>query len=119
MYISDYPNADLNTGKLFLFYLDGETVVKLSEVGTVDYINGILNIDNINVFSTLKPNNTIEVEATPYSNDIIAKKSIYLKLDIGSSTIDLAKDIISSGENASGSLFTPESSYLSGIKIRK
>jgi hypothetical protein len=119
MYISDYPNSDLTTGKLFLFYLSGETVVKVSEVGSVDYINGILNIDNINVFSTVKSNSIIEIEATPYSNDIIAKKSIYLKLDIGASIIDLAKDIISSGENASGSLFTPESSYLSGIKIRK
>lgn len=119
MYISDYPDPNLTTGKLFLFYLDGETVVKVSEVGSIDYVNGILNIDNINVFSTIKSNNTIEIEATPYSNDIIAKKSIYLKLDVGASTIDLAKDIISSGENASGSLFTPESSYLSGIKIRK
>ena len=119
MYISDYPDSNMNTGKLFLFYFDGETVVKISDIGTVNYVDGILNIDNINVFSTVKPNNIIEIEATPYSNDIIAKKSIYLKLDVGASDINVTKDIISSGENASGSLFTPESSYLSGIKIRK
>ena len=119
IYISDIPNSDLTTGVLFLFYLDGVTPVAISKnIGTVDYVNGILNIDNINVSSTLKPNNIIEIEATPYSNDIVAKKSIYLKLDIGNSNIEMSKDIISSGENTSGSTFNPESSYLSGIKIR-
>jgi hypothetical protein len=108
----------MQTGKLFLFYLTGTVVNEVSEIGTVNYVTGILNIDNINVSSTLRPNNIIEIEATPYSNDIIAKKSIYLKLDVGRSDITMLKDTISSGENASGSMFTPESSYLSGIKIR-
>jgi len=118
LYISDKPNDDMQTGKLFLFYLTGTVVNEVSEIGTVNYVTGILNIDNINVSSTLRPNNIIEIEATPYSNDIIAKKSIYLKLDVGRSDITMLKDTISSGENASGSMFTPESSYLSGIKIR-
>lgn len=119
VYISDIPNSDLKTGVLFLFYLDGVTPVAVSRnIGTVDYVNGTLNIDNINVSSTLKPNDIIQIEAIPYSNDIVAKKTIYLKLDIGSSVIEMEKDIISSGENTSGSTFNPESSYLSGIKIR-
>lgn len=119
VYLSDTPNPnDLTKGTLFLFSLNGDTVVPQSRtIGTVDYVNGILNIDNINVSSTLKPNDIIEVEATPYSNDVVAKKSIYLKLDIGSSIIQPEKDLISSGENTSGSNFNPESSYLSG-KIR-
>ena len=119
VYISDVPNSDMSTGKLFLFSIKGDVVtVQSNNIGTVDYVNGILNIDNINVSSTLKPNNIIEVEATPYSNDIVAKKSIYLKLDIGNSMIAPEKDIISSGANSSGSMFSPESSYLSGTKIR-
>jgi hypothetical protein len=119
VYISDVPNSDMSTGRLFLFSIKGDVVtVKSNNIGTIDYVNGILNIDNINVSSTLKPNNIIEVEATPYSNDIVAKKSIYLKLDIGNSIIAPEKDIISSGANSSGSMFSPESSYLSGTKIR-
>lgn len=118
VYISDIPDSTLTTGKLFLFSLNGSNLVAESKtIGIVDYVNGILNIDNINVSSTVKPNNIIEVESTPYSNDIIAKKSIYLKLDIGNSLISLEKDLISSGENTSGSRFNPESSYLSE-KIR-
>jgi hypothetical protein len=77
-----------------------------------------LNIDNINVTSTTKPNNIIEIEATPYSNDIIAKKSIYLKLDVGNSNFTMEKDIVASGENSSGSKFNPESSYFTGNKVR-
>jgi hypothetical protein len=119
VYISDYPNSDMKTGRLFLFSLNGlNVIIQSNNIGTVDYTSGILNIDNINVSSTLKPNNIIQVEATPDSNDIIAKKSVYLKLDIGNSLIALEKDIISSGENSSGSNFAPESSYLSETKIR-
>ena len=78
----------------------------------------VQNIDNINVISTLKPNNIIEIDAIPYSNDVIAKKSIYLKLDIGNSDISMVKDLISSGENSSGSKFVPEPSYFSDSSIR-
>jgi hypothetical protein len=82
-------------------------------------MTGEINIDNITVSSTVLSNNIIEVEATPYSNDVIAKKSIYLTLDVGRSKLSLVKDIISSGENSSGSRFEPESSYLTTeTKIR-
>ncbi len=119
VYLSDIPKADMKTGTLFLFSLDGENVITQSKnVGTVNYITGEIDIDNIHVISTLKPNNIIEVEATPYSNDVIAKKTIYLKLDVGASSVSMVKDVISSGENASGSTFNPESSYTSDRKIR-
>ena len=48
----------------------------------------------------------------------MAKKSVYLKLDVSSSTIIMEKDIVASGENTSASKFVPESSYLSETKIR-
>lgn len=119
VYISDVPKPDMQTGTLFLFSLSGENVITQSKnVGTVNYITGEIDIDNINVTSTLRPNNIIELEATPYSNDVIAKKTIYLKLDVGKSTVSMVKDIISSGENASGSTFNPESSYTYDRKIR-
>jgi hypothetical protein len=110
----------MKTGRLFLFSIDSKNniIIKSNNIGSIDYTTGILNIDNITVTSTLKPNDIIEIEAIPESNDIIAKKSIYLILDIGKSMVSVEKDLISSGENTSGSNFTPESSYLSGTKIR-
>ena len=119
VYLGDIPNSDLKTGRLYLFSVDGEKEsTEQQDVGVVDYITGEINIDNINVSSTALPNNIIEIEATPYSNDVVAKKSIYLKLDIGKSSLNMVKDIISSGENASGSRFNPESSHSTGTKIR-
>jgi hypothetical protein len=120
VYISDIPNSDLSKGSLFLFSLDNKNnvITKSKNIGQVDYVTGEINIDNINVSSTVLPNNIIEIEATPYSNDIIAKKSIYLNLDIGKSNISMAKDLISSGENVSGSRFIVEPSYFSEEKIR-
>ena len=120
VYISDTPNSDLSKGSLFLFSLDSKNnvITKSKNIGEINYITGEINIDNINVSSTVLPNNIIEIEATPYSNDIIAKKSIYLNLDIGKSQISMVKDLISSGENVSGSRFVPEPSYFSEEKIR-
>jgi hypothetical protein len=119
VYIGDRPNSDLQTGTLFLFsYEKGEVLVKLKSIGKINYTTGEINIDNINVSSTELSNNIIQIDAIPYSNDVIAKKSIYLKLDVGSSKISMNKDLISSGENASGSRFNPESSYFSDSKIR-
>lgn len=120
VYISDTPNSDLKKGSLFLFSLDSNNnvITKAKNIGEVNYVTGEINIDNINVSSTVLPNNIIEIEAIPYSNDIIAKKSIYLKLDVGKSQISMIKDLISSGENVSGSRFVPESSYFSEEKVR-
>lgn len=119
VYISDLPNEDLRTGKLYLFSLLGETQTIVNQnIGTVNYVDGKINIDNINVSSTVLPSNIIEIEANPDSNDIVAKKTIYLKLDVGKSNLSMVKDIISSGENASGSRFISESSYPTEIKVR-
>ena len=119
VYISDIPNSSMLTGKLILFYFDGQDIKIIADnIGSINYETGKLNIDNINVVSTSRPNNIIEIEATPDSNDIMAKKSVYLKLDVSSSTIIMEKDIVASGENTSASKFVPESSYLSETKIR-
>jgi hypothetical protein len=118
VYIGDAVK-NFSEGILFLFSLEGdELITRQQNIGRINYTTGEINIDNINVSSTVLPNNIIEIEATPLSNDIIAKKSVYLKLDIGKSKINLVKDLISSGENASGSNFTPEQSFSTRNIIR-
>lgn len=119
LYIGDTPNSNLKTGRLFLFrYRNKEVQIVSNNIGRIDYESGKINIDNINVSSTVVPNNIIQIDAIPSSNDVIAKKSVYLKLDVGSSNISMVKDLISSGENSSGSRFIVESSYFSDTKIR-
>jgi hypothetical protein len=118
VYLSDSVKNSTE-GTLYLFSIQNdEQIIEQQNVGRVNYSTGEINIDNINVSSTLLSNNLIQIEATPLSNDVIAKKSIYLKLDIGESNINLVKDVIASGENTSGSGFTPEQSYSTRNIIR-
>ena len=68
-----------------------------------------------------KPNNTIEVQAFPESNDVVGLKDLYVSLDISNSSINMVRDVISSGDEVSGVQFTRDfysSSYPNGQIIR-
>ena len=86
--------------------------------GTVDYVKGDINLTTVNITSTAKPNNVIEVQAFPESNDVIGLKDIYLDFSISDSTINMVKDTITSGEKISGVGFKVTSSYNNGEKFR-
>ena len=90
--------------------------------GTVDYAKGEIILGPINVTSTLKENNVIEVQAFPESNDVIGLTDLYLSFSVADSQINMLKDVISSGENISGVTFTKDyytSSYSNGDLERK
>ena len=55
--------------------------------------------------------NIVEVQAIPESNDVVGLRDLYVKLDMTNTSINMVPDVISSGENTSGSRFTRESSY--------
>ena len=120
-FLTDTPNPDLKTGIISIAKTDPrndtDTVVAQS-AGTVDYVKGDINLTTVNITSTAKPNNVIEVQAFPESNDIIGLKDIYLDFSIGDSTINMVKDTITSGEKISGVGFKVTSSYNNGEKFR-
>ena len=72
----------------------------------------------INITSTDKPNNIIEIQAFPESNDVIGLEDLYLKFNIESSSINMVKDTISSGDQISGVGFKVTSSYTNGDLTR-
>ena len=72
----------------------------------------------MNITSTVLSNNIIEVEATPDSNDILARNELYLQFEVSKSNFFMRKDSISSGADTSGARFTPQSSYQSGSRTR-
>ena len=129
VYLSDVPNKDINgkldgsgKGKIAIIKKDlinGENVVVVSSAGTVDYVKGEVILTTINITSTERPNDIIEIQAFPDSNDIIGLTDLYLNLNIPSSTINMVKDTISSGEQISGIGFKVTSSYTNGELIRK
>ena len=100
----------------------GQNAVILQSVGTVDYTNGEIIVNTINITSTVAENDIIEVQAFPDSNDVVGLKDLYLSFDISNSEINMLRDVIASGEDISGVTFTRDyytSSYSNGEIERK
>jgi hypothetical protein len=101
---------------------DGSYMDVIVSAGTVDYATGEIILGPLNVTSTLKENNIIEVQAFPESNDVVGLTDLYLSFSVADSEINMLKDVISSGENISGVTFTKDyytSSYSNGDLERK
>ena len=100
----------------------GQQVVLIKDAGIVDYKKGEVILNTINITSTTSQNNIIEVQAFPESNDVVGLKDLYLSFDVSNTTINMTKDVIASGEDVSGVVFTRDyytSSYSNGELERK
>ena len=109
------------TGRIFFFtYSEGGTpnIVK-KNAGTVKYLIGEILIDTCNITSTVIANNVVEIQAIPHSNDVIGLRDLYVKFDMTNTTINMVTDLISSGENTSGSQFVHTHSYYMPTFTRK
>ena len=116
VYFTDVPNADKLTGTVSIVRKNasGETIVVVKSAGVVDYVHGEINLSTINIISTDKPNNIVEIQAFPESNDVIGLQDLYLDFNIPSSQINMVKDTITSGEQISGVGYKVTSSYSNG-----
>ena len=99
-----------------------EQRVIVKDAGVVDYKKGEVILNTVNITSTVSENNIIEVQAFPESNDVVGLKDLYLSFDVSKSTINTITDVIASGEDVSGVVFTRDyytSSYSNGDLERK
>ena len=122
VYFTDVPDSSLKTGTVEIVredLTDGSKIVIVENAGTVDYVKGELNLTTIFITSTEKENNIIEVQAFPESNDVIGLQDLYLKFGIASSSINMVKDTITSGEQISGIGYNVTSSYNNGELTRE
>ena len=124
VYLTDIPNPDGKTGILSIVkpITSESTRVVVKSAGTIDYIKGEINISTIKITSTERANNIIEIQAFPESNDVVGLKDLYLNFNISASSINMVKDVIASGDEISGTVFTRDyftSSYLNGNLIRE
>ena len=124
VYLSDIPNSNRETGSLFLFTVPNlnstqATIVKRN-VGTIDYVNGIITLNPINIISgKIKDGQTIiEISTIPTSNDVIGLQDLYLQLDINNSIFEPIIDEISSGLDPSASNYIVTSSYANENLVR-
>jgi hypothetical protein len=133
VYISDLPNKNVNgtldgSGKgiisIIKFAADGQKQVVIQSAGSVDYTKGEIILgapEYVVITATDKPDDTIEVQAYPESNDVVGLKDLYIYFDVAKSSINMVKDVIASGDNISGVIFTKDyytSSYSNGNLTR-
>jgi len=123
VFLSRPTDITSTKGTISIFKIDsnGNRVVVIKDAGTVDYIKGEIILKTVNIISTSKPNGVIEVQAVPESNDVIGLKDLYLVFDISKSQINMLRDVIASGDEITGNLFTREyytSSYSNGKLTR-
>ena len=125
VYITDVPNADRKTGVLSIVKpstVDDTNTVVSASAGVVDYEKGEVILNTINIISTVKPNDIIEIQAFPESNDVVGLKDLYLSFSVSESAINMVRDVIASGDEISGVKFNRDyytSSYSNGKLIRE
>lgn len=100
-----------------------KTSVVVQSAGKVNYQTGEIYLGELNITSTSIPQDIIEIQAFPESNDIIGLKDLYLSFNIQKSSINMIKDVIVSGDDISGVVFSTNdyyrSSYSNGELMRK
>ena len=127
VYFTDFPNKNAlgnldgsGKGTLAIIKLNPNAgissttlpyTVVVQSAGTINYSTGEILINPIIISSTVVENNVVEIQAYPESNDVVGLNNLYIYFDLAKSSINMVKDVISSGQNISGNQFTSISSY--------
>jgi len=118
VYLSDFPNENGLTGTIFIFrkLSNSQYQVIKNNVGTIDYIKGEIILNSLNILDTQikNPENIIQIDAIPESNDVIGLQDLFLQLDTDSLNITMLSDTMSSGADTSGYSYTRTSSFSNG-----
>jgi len=130
-YLTDVPNKDASgnldgsmkgTISVVTRNEQNEQVILVKDAGGVDYKKGEIILNTINFTSTMAANNLVEIQAFPESNDVVGLKDLFVSFNVSNSSINMKKDVIASGEDVSGVVFTRDyftSSYSNGVLERK
>ena len=128
LYFTDIPNKNADgsldgSGRGVIAIVKGDNELSqgqliVASAGIVDYEHGEVIVSTVNITSTQRDNNIIEIQAFPESNDVIGLKDLYLSFAVGDSSINMVKDTITSGEQISGVGYKVTSSYANGALVR-
>ena len=83
--------------------------------GTIDYTNGQITINSLNVSSISNirgaSSSVIELKVTPSSNDVVPVRNQIVEIDIANSNITVAEDTFVGGSAEAGVGYTTSTSY--------
>ena len=123
LFLTRPTNLNVKKGVISVVKMDstGNRTTVIKDAGTVDYEKGEIILSTINITSTTKENGIIEIQAFPESNDVVGLTDLYLSFDVSKSTINMVRDVIASGDEITGNVFTRDyytSSYSNGNLAR-
>ena len=97
--VTEYPNFDVfvedRDGKIVLYRLDsvtGEKVVLDNDIGDIEYDKGELKMYALTIIKGSFFDNRISLRVKPLSNDIQAKREVYLDVDVANSSFTAFKE---------------------------
>jgi hypothetical protein len=97
--VQQYPNyvvyLEDRGEKIVLYRLDSQTgdkIVLNDSQGNINYAKGELRIYNLNIIKGTFADNKIEVRLKPLYNDILAKREVFLDVDIDKSSFTLIQE---------------------------
>lgn len=129
VYLTDTPSKDsrgilTGTGTISIVKpttIEGKVQVVVKSAGTIDYTKGEIKLGTVKIVSTSLSNEIIEIQAFPESNDVIGLKDLYLVFNTSKSSINMVRDVVASGDEISGTVFSRDfytSSYPNSNLIR-
>jgi len=123
VYLGDLPNANMETGELFLFKLNAprQPVIVKRNVGTVNYKIGEIMLNPVKITSTALTKGTtpiVEISAIPYSNDVIGLQDLYIQLDLNYTRVNTVIDQIDSKTDVSGTNYIVSPSFDGNTLVR-
>ena len=102
---------DNGNGILRRYYVSSGARVYLdSSAGTVDYTNGKITINAINITSTVNTDSTIDFTVIPAGNDVVASRGNLIDIAPADVKVTGEVDTIASGESSAGVGYTSTSS---------
>ena len=103
---------DDGEGNLRRYSLSGSTRIYAdSQAGIVDYSNGKITINGVNILTTSNTDDTIHFTVIPNSYDAVAFRSNLLDINTSLISVTGATDTIASGDTSAGVGYTSSSSY--------
>ena len=91
--VTEYPNFTVYVedrgGKIVLYRLDGITGEKVlldDNVGDIDYAKGEIKMYDLTIIKGTFGDNRIELRVKPLENDIVAKREVFLDVDVAKSS---------------------------------
>ena len=91
--VTEYPNSTVyledRAGKIVLYTIDsvtGDKVLLDDNIGDIDYVKGEIRLYDVTIIKGTFGDNRIELRVKPLQNDIVAKREVYLDVDVAKSS---------------------------------